>query len=129
MLQYPTTMTRREFEKQVEVALKRIPKKFREAMDNIAIVIRDTPGPEAEGMESEEEAGPLYGLFHGIPLPERTIDDSGTQPDSIYIYQNSLQKDFPDKDELIREIEITVIHEIAHYFGLGEADLERYGYD
>jgi predicted Zn-dependent protease with MMP-like domain len=122
-------MTRREFEQSVEAALTRLPKKFREAMDNIAIVVRDRPGPEAEGMESEEEAGPLYGLFHGIPLPDRTIDDSGTQPDVIYIYRKSLEEDFPDREELIREIEITVVHEIAHYFGLGEDDLARYGYD
>jgi predicted Zn-dependent protease with MMP-like domain len=129
MLHYPTTMTRREFEKSVEAALARIPEKFREEMDNIAIVVRDRPGPEAEDMESEEGAGPLYGLFHGIALPDRMGDDSGTQPNVIYIYRKSLEEDFPDKDELIREIEITVVHEIAHYFGLGEEDLARYGYD
>jgi predicted Zn-dependent protease with MMP-like domain len=50
-------------------------------------------------------------------------------PDVIVLYQKPLEDDFPDRKDLIREIEITVVHEIAHYFGFGEEILERYGYD
>jgi predicted Zn-dependent protease with MMP-like domain len=121
-------MNRKTFEKHVETAIVRIPQDLRRAMDNIAIVVMDRPGEEAEGMEGDEE-GLLYGLFHGIPLPERSADDSGTQPNVIYIYQEPLEADFPEPDDLIREIEITVVHEIAHYFGLGEETLAQYGYD
>jgi predicted Zn-dependent protease with MMP-like domain len=125
-------MNRKSFEKHVETAIGRIPSKLRGAMENIAIIIRDRPGPEAEGLEEGpegEDEGGLYGLYHGIPLPERTVDDSGTEPDVIYIYREPLEADFPDPSDLIREIEITVVHEIAHYFGLGEDTLAEYGYD
>jgi predicted Zn-dependent protease with MMP-like domain len=117
------------FEKAVRAAMDRIPDEFRRAMKNLAVVVRDRPGPEAEGLEGEDEGEPLYGLYHGIPLPERTADDSGTSPDVIYIYQKPLEEDFPDTEDLIREIEITLVHEIAHYFGLGEDTLAEYGYD
>lgn len=111
-------MNRESFEKLVQEALDRIPAEFQEAMRNVAIVIEDCPSEDG-----------LYGLYHGIPLPERTADDSGTTPDVIFLYQKALEEDFRDREELIREIEITVVHEIAHYFGFDEGTLVRYGYD
>jgi len=97
-------------------------------MRNIAIVIEDRPGPETDDPDGETEEV-LYGLYQGIPLPERSADDSGTTPDVIFLYQKPLEADFQDREELIREIEITIAHEIAHYFGLDEDRLEQYGYD
>jgi len=121
-------MKRQTFNKLVQQALDRIPVEFQAAMKNVAIVVEDRPGPEAAGLiDGEEEA--LYGLYQGIPLPERAGEDSGTMPDVIVLYQKPLEEDFPDRKDLIREIEITVVHEIAHYFGFGEEILERYGYD
>ena len=121
-------MKRQAFYKLVQQALNRIPAKFQAAMKNIAIVVEDRPGPEAIDLtDGEEEA--LYGLYQGIPLPERTGEDSGTMPDVIVLYQKPLEEDFPDRQDLIREIEITIVHELAHYFGFGEEVLERYGYD
>ncbi|HEY4485307.1 MAG TPA: metallopeptidase family protein [Nitrospiria bacterium] len=121
-------MNRKEFEKHVREAIDRIPDRFQQALKNIAIVIVEFPGPESEGVEGGWECG-LYGLYQGIPLPERTLDDSGTMPDVIYLYQKPLEEDFPSREELIREIEVTVVHEIAHYFGIDEETLERHGYD
>ena len=112
-----------EFEKLVREAIDRIPAVFQAAMKNVAVVVRDRPGPEAE------EEGVLYGLYQGVPLPDRTADDSGTTPDLIFLYRKTLEADFPEREDLIREIEITVVHEIAHYFGFDEETLERYGYD
>jgi predicted Zn-dependent protease with MMP-like domain len=119
-------MDRKPFEKLVQEALDRIPSEFQSAMKNVAVVVRSRPGPEAEA-DAEDEI--LYGLYQGVPLPDRAADDSGTTPDIIYLYQKPLEEDFPDRDDLIREIEITLVHEIAHYFGFGEETLERYGYD
>jgi predicted Zn-dependent protease with MMP-like domain len=121
-------MKRQAFYKLVQQALDRIPAEFQTAMKNVAIVVKDWPGPEViEVTTGEEEA--LYGLYQGIPLPERTADYSGTTPDVIVLYQKPLEDDFPERQDLIREIEITIVHELAHYFGFGEEVLERYGYD
>jgi predicted Zn-dependent protease with MMP-like domain len=121
-------MKRQEFNKLVQNALDRIPAKFQTAMKNIAVVVEDRPGPEAVELAEDEDDG-LYGLYLGIPLPERIGEDSGTMPDVIFLYQKPLEEDFPDRQDLIREIEITIVHELAHYFGFGEDVLEQYGYD
>ena len=122
-------MTPKSFEKLVAEALDRIPPELRAAMKNVAIIVQNRPGPEAyeEGIDDPNEV--LYGLYQGVPLPERTPDDSGTAPDVIMLYQKPLEEDFPNREDLIREIEVTLVHEIAHYFGFGEETLERYGYD
>ncbi len=122
-------MKRNEFERLVRQALERIPSEFQSAMKNVAIVIEDRPGPEADDTDGEMEEEALYGLYQGIPLPDRSADDSGTTPDVIYLYQKPLEEDFQDREELIREIEITIVHEVAHYFGFDEETLEQYGYD
>ena len=121
-------MKRQAFYKLVQQALDRIPAKFQAAMKNVAIVVEDRPGPEAIDLTDGEDDA-LYGLYQGVPLPERTGEDSGTMPDVIVLYQKPLEEDFPDRKDLIREIEITIVHELAHYFGFGEEVLERYGYD
>ncbi|MBI3994530.1 MAG: metallopeptidase family protein [Nitrospirae bacterium] len=118
-----------EFEKLVREAIDRIPAVFQAAMKNVAVVVRDRPGPEAEEEGPDGEEGVLYGLYQGVPLPDRTADDSGTTPDLIFLYRKPLETDFPEREDLVREIEITVVHEIAHYFGFDEETLERYGYD
>ena len=125
----PAAMKRSEFEALVQGSLDRIPEKLQAALKNIAIVVEDHPGPEAELLDDEGDNGALYGLYQGIPLPERGTDDSGTSPDLIFLYQKNLEADFPDRNDLSREIEVTVVHEIAHYFGFDEETLERYGYD
>lgn len=121
-------MKRAEFEALVESALRRIPRRFREAMQNLSIVVEDWPDP---GLMEEVTGNPdevLYGLFTGRPLTERRYDDWGELPSMIHIYQKPLEEDFPDPDELKREIEITLVHEIAHYLGIDEETLDRYGY-
>ena len=119
------------FERLVQKALDRLPDEFQKALRNVAVIIKDHPGPEAameDGDPIHDSNGVLYGLYCGIPLPERTASDSGTAPDLIYLYQKSLEEDFPIEEDLIREVEVTVVHEIAHYFGFDEGTLEHYGY-
>lgn len=122
-------MKRQAFAKLVQLALDRIPEEFQASLKNLAIVISDHPSPK---IIKEMTSGPdeiLYGLYQGVPLPERGADYSGTTPDVIILYQKPLEEDFPNRRDLIREIEVTLVHEIAHYFGFGEEVLERYGYD
>jgi predicted Zn-dependent protease with MMP-like domain len=123
------SMGRKSFEELVQQALDRIPAEFQAAMENVAVVIRSRPGQEAERERVDGPEEVLYGLYQGVPLPGRTSDDSGLPPDVIFLYQKPLEEDFPDRADLVREIEVTVVHEIAHYFGFDENTLAEYGYD
>ena len=79
-------------------------------------------------IEDENPEDPdLLGLYHGVPLTERG-DVAGLPPDTISIYRIPLEESFPDPDELRDEIRITVLHELAHYFGIDEDRLEELGY-
>jgi predicted Zn-dependent protease with MMP-like domain len=122
-------MRHKDFERLVEQALRKIPQRFREAMENIEVVVEDWPDPELMEEVTGDADGMVYGLFTGKPLTERRFDDWGDLPALIHIYQGPLEEDFPDRDDLVREIEVTVVHEIAHYMGFDEEILRRYGYD
>lgn len=121
-------MKRAEFEALVESALRRIPRRFRDAMQNLGIIVEDWPDPDLMAEVTGDRDEVLYGLFTGRPLTERRYDDWGELPSMIHIYQKPLEEDFPNRDELEREIEITLAHEIAHYLGIDEETLDRYGY-
>ena len=71
----------------------------------------------------------LYGLFTGTPLPERRFDDSGDLPPVIALYQGPLEEDFSERAELAREVEITLVHELAHFMGFDEDAVRKYGYE
>ena len=122
-------MRRNEFEAIVHQSLARIPEEFRAALDNVAIVIESWPDPQEMADMYGDPDELVYGLYRGTPLTEKNSGDAGALPDMIVLYQGPLEEDFPDREELIREIEITVVHEIAHHFGFGEESLERFGYD
>ena len=106
------------FEDHVRAALDSLPPEIAAALRNVAVVV------ERENMDDPD----LYGLYEGIPLPERG-DVSGSLPDRIAIYRQPLEADFPDPEDLRREIRITVLHELGHYFGLDEDRLAELGYE
>ncbi|MFZ5863523.1 MAG: metallopeptidase family protein [Nitrospirota bacterium] len=122
-------MTRNEFTRLVSAALERIPDEFRMAMQNVQVVLEDWPDPSLMEDVTGDPDDVLYGLYTGTPLPDRAADYGNTTPDVITLYQGPLEEDFPDREELIYEIEVTLVHEIAHYFGFDEETIERYGYD
>ena len=110
-------MTR--FEEHVERALESLPEELRRAMENVEIVVED---------ENVEEPD-LFGLYHGIPLTERGSGYAGALPDKISIYRIPLEEDFGhDPDLLEDEIRITVLHEIAHHFGIEDDRLDELGW-
>ena len=111
-------MEREEFERHVRAALDEIPPELARALENIAVVV------EEENAEDPD----LFGLYHGVPLPDRGSWYGGTGPDTISIYRLPLVEDFPDPGELRVEIRITVLHELAHYFGIDEDRLDELGY-
>jgi predicted Zn-dependent protease with MMP-like domain len=117
-------MTRPEFEAAVARALKTIPKRFRDAMANIVIVVEDEP---SEDLLEELEVEPddtLFGLYQGTPLPERSWGHGNTLPDSVLIFQGPHERDAEDAEDLVALIGETLIHEIGHYFGLSEEEIE-----
>ncbi|MEE2657304.1 MAG: metallopeptidase family protein [Candidatus Latescibacterota bacterium] len=121
-------MNRGRFKELVEAALERIPLHFRQAMDNVAIVVVDWPERALmENMYGDPETY-VYGLFSGTPLPERHVEDSGDLPACITIFQAALEADFTNLAELEMELEVTLVHEIAHFMGFDEEDLEKLGY-
>ena len=106
------------FDDHVRAALDELPPHLAAALTNVAVVV------EAENPDDPD----LFGLYHGVPLPERG-DMAGMPPDTISIYRIPLEESFSDPDELRDEIRITVLHELAHYFGLDEDRLAELGYD
>lgn len=78
------------------------------------------------GLDPEVET--LYGIYEGVPLPERSAFDPPCLPDRITIFSEPLLADFPEPTELRRQVRLTVLHEIAHYFGMEETEIERLGY-
>ena len=122
-------MKRLDFDARVREALRRIPEVFREAMSNLEIIVEDWPDRELMREVTGDPDEVLYGLFTGVPLPERHFDDPIQIPDLIHLYRCPLEEDFPDPKDLEREIEITLAHEIGHYLGFDEDTLAEYGYD
>ena len=117
-------MTREHFDRLVAQAVRGIPKRFRDEMDNVAVVVEDRPSLE---LLNEMELAPpdtLYGLYQGTPLPEREWAHGNVLPDRITIYQQPIVEDTEDDDAVIRAIGETVIHEFGHYFGLSEEEIE-----
>ena len=117
-------MTRAEFERLVAEAVDLIPKRFRREMKNLALVVEDAPSADLlEEMEIEPPDS-LYGLYHGTPLPERTWGYGNNLPDRITIYQQPIEEDCDDEDEMRKMIGETLIHEVGHYFGMSEEQIE-----
>jgi len=118
-------MTRTKFRELVDEALAGIPARFREAMKNIAIVIEDEPTAEELEEVGIEPPDTLLGLYQGTPLTERRWDYGNTLPDRILIFQGPHERDAGNKEDLIVAIGETLIHEIGHYFGLSEEEIEE----
>jgi predicted Zn-dependent protease with MMP-like domain len=118
-------MTRGAFERLVAEAVTLIPKRFRREMQNLALVVEDEPSAELlEEMEIEPPDS-LYGLYQGTPLPERSWAFGNALPDRITIYQRPIEEDCDDEDEMRAVIGETLIHEVGHYFGMSEEEIEE----
>ena len=118
-------MTRDAFEQLVTEALTLIPRRFQREMKNLALVVESEP--TAELLEEMEIDPPdsLYGLYQGTPLPERTWGFGNALPDRITIFQRPIEEDCEDEDEIRAVIGETLIHEVGHYFGLSEEEIEE----
>ena len=117
-------MTREQFRALVDDALASIPDNFREAMRNIAIVIEDEPSADTLEDVGIEPPDTLFGLYQGTPLTERGWAHGNTLPDKVTLYQTVIEEASDGDDDVVVAIGETLIHEIGHYFGLSEEEIE-----
>jgi predicted Zn-dependent protease with MMP-like domain len=122
-------LTYEEIRKEVLRVIEKLPRQFSEQLQNVEIVVENRPSEELlleEGLDPRGDT--LYGIYQGVPLPERSFLDPPLLPDKITIFAEPLLQDFPDPDELREEIRLTVLHEIAHFFGMDDEEIEDLGY-
>ena len=111
-------MTPRRFEDLVGDALDLIPAELARAMDNVVVLVdaRNAHDPQ------------LLGLYEGVALTERTGDYAGVLPDRITLYREAILDVCDDEDDVVDEVAVTVVHEVAHHFGIDEETLHRLGW-
>ncbi|MDR2929432.1 MAG: metallopeptidase family protein [Propionibacteriaceae bacterium] len=112
-------ITDAEFDQAVSEALDSVPMELLDLVDNVVILVEDEP----EGSDPD-----LLGLYEGVPRSERDTSYGAVLPDRILIYRGPLKRLCDDRDELIEEIGITVIHEMAHFFGIDDERLDELGW-
>jgi predicted Zn-dependent protease with MMP-like domain len=118
-------MTRRQFEALVDKALRKLPKKFKQRVSNIAVVVEDWADPETLAEMGIEPPDTLYGLYRGIDLTRRDSSYGNVMPDVITIYQGPIEEDAVDEQEMAEIVRETVVHELGHYFGLDDETMHR----
>jgi predicted Zn-dependent protease with MMP-like domain len=114
----PVEMSRLRFEELVSDALDAVPPEFGEAMDNVVVLVE----------ECNEEEPTILGLYHGVALTQRTSDYGGVLPDRISIYRTPILAMCETEEEVVEEVLTTVIHEIAHHFGIDDHRLHDLGW-
>jgi predicted Zn-dependent protease with MMP-like domain len=118
-----------ELREEVARVLDKLPRRFRRQLRNLEIVVEEKPDAElllSVGLDPRHQT--LYGLYQGIPLPDRSAFYPPILPDKITIFSEPLLRDFPDPDGLCEQIRTTVLHEIAHYFGMDDDEIDKLGY-
>ena len=117
--------TPEEFERLVSDALDSIPAELGVQMENVAVVVEDWPRPD----QLAGRRGTLLGLYEGIPLTRRgPMSYAGAVPDRITIFRGPLCARATDTDTLARDVRVTVLHEVGHYFGMTDARLRELGW-
>ena len=128
MLNLAMNVSRKEFDRIVMRSIRRIPEEIRDHLDNILVSVQKRPSPELLeelGIPTDET---LFGIFQGTPLAERSVMEPPLFPDTIFLFQEPLVEACESIAELEEEIEITVVHELAHFLGFSEEELAELGY-
>lgn len=124
----PFNLSKARFGELVEQALASLPQPFSQYLEELSVEVKDRSTP---GQRRRLGLGPddlLLGLYHGRPRTQRSVEDSGQLPDVVYIFQDDVERASIDEQDLVEQVRKTVLHEIGHHFGLGEADLDELGY-
>lgn len=117
-----------EFEELVDEALESLPEEFQQYLRDVLIEVEDRPDADtARGLGLDDRRS-LLGLYHGVPLTQRSVQHSGRLPDRITIYKANIEAVCRSRKQVVKQVRTTVLHEVGHHFGLGEDDLESKGY-
>jgi predicted Zn-dependent protease with MMP-like domain len=116
-----------EFARLVEEALAEVPEEFLPYLENVTVIMEEWATPEMRRRLGLSRHQDLYGLYQGTPLILRSHDHAAL-PDRILIFRGPLEQNYPEAEDLKREVTRTVIHEIAHHFGIGEERLRELGW-
>ena len=120
-------MNRADFDRAIQQALDELPPELRRHISNVAIVVEEQPDEETLDLAGVDRPFELLGFYHGIPLTQRTHDYGLVLPDKISIYRRSILHACKTDNEVRACIRQTVRHELAHYFGWDDDQLERMG--
>ena len=116
----PIDMDRERFEALVDKALDEIPEEIAALVQNLVVLVEEEP--------PDDEPADLLGMYDGVALTERDSSLAVQLPDRVFIFRGPLMDFCESEEELVREVRITVVHEIAHHFGIDDARLHELGY-
>ncbi len=122
-------MQRRRFLQLVRQAIEELPSPYSDWLANVDVVVERRPRHHHIGTAGLGPGETLFGLYEGVPLSERGSDYGLVLPDKITIFQEPLEAEFSHDAELVEEVRRTVLHELAHHFGISDEELERLGLD
>ncbi len=125
---------RDDFDRQLDAVMSEMPPRVHELLEEVTMYIEDHPSLEILGQMGIRRREQLCGLYTGVPLTNRHVEFSGILSDAIYIYREGIlclasdHRGWIDRDELRRQIRITVLHELGHHHGMDERELMDLGY-
>jgi predicted Zn-dependent protease with MMP-like domain len=126
----PATVSRAEFERQVEAALERVPEPVRRYLANVPVMVEDLPALDDLTAADPPLSPTILGLFRGAPYGEKVSSNPWSHlPSSIVLYQRNLERFAATREELVEQIGVTLVHEVGHFLGLDEAELFERGLD
>lgn len=118
-------MEKEPFRHLVEDAVKTLPSKFQEKMENVVILVEDEPGEEIRMKLRLQKGSLLFGLYQGVPKTRRGSGYTFVVPDTITLFQKSIETVATTFDEVREQIRQTLLHEVGHHFGMTEDDIRR----
>ena len=124
----PIRLSQREFVKLVDEAMASLPEQFLPYLENLAVEVRPRPTREQLASMDLPPGTPLLGMYHGVPLTQKSVDAPFDWPEVVFIFQRSIEEVCETPEEVVDEIRTTVLHEIGHHFGFEEDELDDLGY-
>lgn len=120
-------LNEQEFDAVVEAAIAELPEQFREALERVMIDVMDLPD-RALAREVQADRFGLLGLYRGVPLTEQSVEQIVQMPAHIILFKTNIERVSSNREQIIEQIRVTLLHEIGHHFGYDEEELDDLGY-